>query len=203
TIEMDISDLRVESIKKTINYCNNLLSNAEKNRYYKYIPEDSFLYNYNLQNYIYDENVDKLGEEATDIVNNAIQASLEAGAHRTAGSFYHGTNTYTLLTSTEIKGFFKRSRLNFRIRAFAEDMYATGESLSLSTHLKKNFDAISAGKEAGKICKKAIGGKKGNPGTYNIIIYPKVSTELQAPTPAIAMNSYVKKMGISWLTGKK
>ncbi|MEJ2250784.1 MAG: TldD/PmbA family protein [Candidatus Lokiarchaeota archaeon] len=203
TIEMDLSNLSIESIKKTINYCNNLLNKAEKNRFYKYIPEDSFTYNYNIQGYIYDEKVEKLGEEATDIVNNAIQASLEAGAHRTAGSFYYGTNSFTILTSTGIKGLFKRSRLNFRIRAFAEDMYATGESLSLSTHLEKNFDAINAGKEAGEICKKAIGGEKGIPGIYNIIIYPKVSTELQATTPAIAMNSYVKKMGISWLTGKK
>jgi PmbA protein len=82
-------------------------------------------------------------------------------------------------------------------------MYATGEALSCSTHLDKNFDPVGAGEEAGIICKQAIGGKKGKPGIYNLIIYPKVSTELQAPTPAIGLNAYVRKMGLSWLVGKK
>ncbi len=82
-------------------------------------------------------------------------------------------------------------------------MYATGEALSCSTHLEEGFDAITAGEEAGKICNMAVGGKKGKPGIYNIIIYPKVSTELQAPTPSLAMNTYIKKLGLSWLAGKK
>ena len=49
----------------------------------------------------------------------------------------------------------------------------------------------------------AKNGKKGKPGIYNIIIYPKVSTELQAPTFTIAMNAYMKKLGLSWLFRKK
>jgi predicted Zn-dependent protease len=82
-------------------------------------------------------------------------------------------------------------------------MYATGESLTCSTHLDKNFNPIGAGEEAGQICKQAINGKKGKPGIYNIIIYPKVSTELQAPTPALALNQYMKKTMPFWLMGKK
>jgi PmbA protein len=203
TIEINISMLTEQSIRKTIQYCKNLLKNAEKNRFYRRIPEDQFSYDFSLQNFIYDKNVENLGEKAVDIVTDAIESSQDAGSYRSAGSFYNGTTIYNLTSSTGILRSYIRSHLNFRIRAFAEDMYATGESITLSTHLDKGFDAINAGKEAGEICENARGGTKGKPGVYNIIIYPKVSTELQAPTPAIAMNTYVKKMGISWLAGKK
>ncbi len=108
-----------------------------------------------------------------------------------------------MINSKGLEGNYKKTNLNFRIRAFAEDMYATGEAISCSTHIDKKFDPVGAGEEAGIICKQAIGGKKGKPGIYNLIIYPKVSTELQAPTPAIGLNAYVKKMGLSWLVGKK
>ncbi len=203
TTEIAINDLRPNIIKNTLKYCEKLLNVAERNRHYKRLPEKKFRYDSTIQKKIFDEKVVNLDEKAIDLVENATEASLSQGAKRVAGSFFFGNAHYFLETSTDIEENFKRTNLNFRIRAFAEDMYATGEALSCSTHLEKGFDAIRAGEEAGEICKMAIGGKKGEPGIYNIIIYPKVSTELQAPTPSFAMNSYIKKMGLSWLVGKK
>jgi predicted Zn-dependent protease len=203
TTEITINDLRPNIIENTLNYCEQLLNVAERNRYYKRLPEGTFKYDSSIQKKIFDDKVVNLGEKAIDLVEKATEASLTQGAKRVAGSFFFGDTHCFLETSTGIEENFKRSNLNFRIRAFAEDMYATGEALSCSTHLEKDFDAIGAGEEAGKICNMAVGGKKGEPGIYNIIIYPKVSTELQAPTPSLAMNTYVKKMGLSWLVGKK
>jgi predicted Zn-dependent protease len=203
TIEMTISDLRPGAIEKTLKDSERLLNVAKMNSNYKKIPEGPFSYDNTIQSKIFDIKVADLGEKAVDIVEDATEACLKQGAKRVAGSFFFGDTKFYLMNSKGLEGNYRRTNLNFRIRAFAKDMYATGEALSCSTHLDKKFDPIGAGEEAGEICKKAIGGKKGKPGIYNIIIYPKVSTELQAPTPAIGLNAYVKKMGLSWLVGKK
>ena len=203
TIEMMVSDLRSGSIEKTLNNSEKLLDVAKVNSNYKRLPEGPFNYNSDIQNKIFDIKVVDLGEKAIDLVEEATNACLNQGAKRVAGSFFFGDSQFHLSNSKGLNGNYRRTNLNFRIRAFAEDMYATGEALSCSTHLDKKFDPVGAGEEAGIICKQAIGGKKGKPGIYNLIIYPKVSTELQAPTPAIGLNAYVKKMGLSWLVGKK
>jgi PmbA protein len=203
TLEITVRDLSPEAIVKTINNCEKIIDVAKLNTNFKRLPEGPFEYNSNIQKKIFDEKVVNLGDKAPELVEQAIEAALNQGAKRVAGSFFFGNTHFYLENSMGSKGNYKRTNLNFRIRAFAEDMYATGESSSLSTHLEKKFDPIGAGEEAGHICKLAKGGKSGKPGKYNIIIYPNVSMELQAPTPAIALNAYVKRMGISWLVGKK
>jgi predicted Zn-dependent protease len=203
TSEITISDLRKPSIENTLEYCEKLLDSSKRNTNFKKLPKGPFKYDKSIQPMIYDENVVELHEDATDLVEKSIEKCLQQGVARAAGSFFYGSILNILETSEGIAASFKKTNLNFRIRAFAEDMYATGEALSVSTHLNQEFDPISAGEEAGQICKQAIGGKKGEPGTYNIIIYPKVSTEIQAPTAALAMNKYIMKMGLSWLVGKK
>ena len=202
TTEISISDLTQKSIETSLNYCEKLLNSAKININYKRLPEGPFKYDKGVQDVIYDEKVSKLGEKAIDLVENSVEAAKNQGAKRTAGSFFFGNENFYQENSMGLEGKYKRTNLNLRIRAFAEDMYATGESITCSTHLEKGFNAHEAGVEAGTVCKQAIGGKKGKPGTYNIIIYPKVCTELQAPTFSIAMRSYVKKMGLSWLIGK-
>jgi len=202
TTEISISDLTQNSIDKSLNYCEKLLNSAKININYKRLPEGPFNYEKGIQNVIYDKKVSMLGEKAIDLIEDSVEAAKKQGASRTAGSFFFGSEQFFQENSMGLEGNYKRSNLNLRIRAFAEDMYATGEAITCSTHLEKGFNAIDAGNEAGMICKQAIGGKKGTPGTYNIIIYPKVCTELQAPTFSIAMSAYVKKMGLSWLIGK-
>ncbi len=203
TTEISINDLHPGTIKDTLKYCENLLIAAKRNINYKKLPEGPFEYDISIQDKIYDEKVASLGESAIDLVQNGINASLNQGAQRAAGSFFYGDTQYFIENSKNIEANYKKTHLNFRIRAFAEDMYATGEAFSCSTHLENGFNAIKAGEEAGSICKQAEGGKRGKPGLYNIIIYPSVTVELQAPTPAFAMNAYMKKMGLSWLIGKK
>ncbi|TXT60028.1 MAG: putative Zn-dependent protease [Promethearchaeota archaeon] len=203
TLEISLSDLRKEAIEETLTQCDKLLDSAKKNRFFKRLPEGPFSYDDDIRNKIFDKKVLNLEEDSINLVKKATEHALKEGAKRVAGSFFFGGTEHYLETSKGIEENYKDTHLNFRIRAFAEDMYATGESLTVSTHLDVDFDPLKAGKEAGEICRKAINGKKGEPGIYNIIIYPKVSTELQAPTPAIAMNRYVKKMGLSWLAGKR
>ncbi len=200
TTEITICDLRIQTIENTLNYCEKLLNVVKKNADFRRLPEGPYKYNGKIQ--IYDNKVISLGEKAIDLIEESKEAALGQGAKRVAGSFYFGSSESILKTSSGLEGKYKKTNLNFRIRAFATDMYATGESISCSTHLEKEFDPKQAGDEAGKIAKMASNGKKGKPGLYNLIIYPKVCNELQAPTPALAMNIYAKKMGLSWLLGK-
>ncbi|NVM03743.1 MAG: TldD/PmbA family protein [Candidatus Helarchaeota archaeon] len=201
TTEITICDLRSrEIIQESLKYCEKLLNVVKRNADFKRLPEGPHKYEKSIQ--IYDEKVINLGEKAIDLIEESKEAALGLGAKRVAGSFYFGNSEVILKTSSGLEGNCKKSNLNFRIRAFAEDMYATGESISCSTHLEKEFDPVEAGNEAGKIAKMASNGKKGKPGLYNLIIYPKVCNELQAPTPALAMNIYAKRMGLSWLLGK-
>jgi predicted Zn-dependent protease len=203
TIDITIDNLNPKIIEKTLSNCQNLLNILKINTNYKRLPEGPFCYDNQIQNEIFDENVVNMKEKAIGIVGEATDAALTNRAKRVAGSFFYGNAEIFLENSKGQQGKYKNTYLNFRIRAFAKDMYATGEALTCSTHLNHGFDPVGAGEEAGIICKQSIGWKKGKPGTYNIIIYPKVSTELQAPTPAIAMNYYVQKMGLAWLVGKR
>ena len=200
TLDIVINDLRPEAIDKALLNCKKLLNMAKLNINYKKMPEGPF--DYKRLN-IYDEKVVNLDEIAVDLVSNATEAALNEGANRVAGSFFHGFTQVIQSNSLGLIGSYNKTFLNFRIRAFAKDMYATGEAISCSSHIDHGFSAIDAGREAGMVCTQAMGGKKGKPGIYNIIIYPKVSTELQAPTPSIAMNKYIQKMGLAWLVGKK
>jgi PmbA protein len=203
TMDISINDLNPKLIEKTLKNCEKLLKIAKINTNYKKLPEGPFNYDNKIQSKIFDEKVVNLKEKAIDLIEESIDASLNNGVKRIAGTFFYGITEAYLENSKGIEGNYKNTGLNFRIRAFGEDMYASGEALSCSTHLNHNFDPIKAGEEAGIICRRSNGWKKGKPGIYNIIIYPKVSTELQAPTPAIAMNYYVQKMGLGWLVGKK
>jgi len=200
TLDIVINDLRPEAIDKALLNCKKLLNMAKLNINYKKMPEGPF--DYKRLN-IYDEKVVNLDEIAVDLVSNATEAALNEGANRVAGSFFHGFTQVIQSNSLGLIGSYNKTFLNFRIRTFAKDMYATGEAISCSSHIDHGFSAIDAGREAGMICTQAVGGKKGKPGLYNIIIYPKVSTELQSPTPSIAMNRYTQKMGLAWLVGKK
>ena len=200
TLDIVINDLRPEAIDKALLNCKKLLNMAKLNINYKKMPEGPF--DYKRLN-IYDKKVVNLDEIAVDLVSNATEAALNEGANRVAGSFFHGFTQVIQSNSLGLIGSYNKTFLNFRIRAFAKDMYATGEAISCSSHIDHGFSAIDAGREAGMICTQAVGGKKGKPGLYNIIIYPKVSTELQSPTPSIAMNRYTQKMGLAWLVGKK
>ena len=203
TTEISICDLHSKTIEDTLKYCENLLKAAKLNINYKRLPEGPFKYDPAIQSQIFDDKVVNLGENAIDLIQNAINASLNQGAKRAAGSFFYGNTQFFVENSKNIEANYKKTQLNFRIRAFAEDMYATGEAFSCSTHLENDFNATKAGEEAGRICKQAESGRKGKPGQYNIIIYPSVAVELQAPTPAFGMNAFMKKMGLSWLIGKR
>ena len=100
-------------------------------------------------------------------IEGLIDASLSKGVKRIAGTFFYGKSEIYLENSKSIEGNYKSTGLNFRIRAFGDDMYASGEALSCSTHLNHNFNPIKAGEEAGMICNQSVGWKKGSQPTQH------------------------------------
>ena len=103
TTEISINDLHPGTIKDTLKYCENLLIAAKRNINYKKLPEGPFEYDISIQDKIYDEKVASLGESAIDLVQNGINASLNQGAQRAAGSFFYGDTQYFIENSKNIE----------------------------------------------------------------------------------------------------
>ncbi|MFW9949534.1 MAG: hypothetical protein ACFFKA_05360 [Candidatus Thorarchaeota archaeon] len=139
TLEIVINDLSSINIENTLAHSDKLLNVLKINTNFRHLPEGPFNYNSEIQKKIYDPKVVELDETAVNLVKDAINQSLHQGATRTAGTFFYGKNHIYLESSTGLKGDYKKTNLNFRIRAFAEDMYSTGEAIVnvLESHIDK------------------------------------------------------------------
>jgi predicted Zn-dependent protease len=118
TVDISLNDLRYQTIDKTIEYCDKLLKMGKLNINYRRMAEGPFDYNASIQDKIFDKKVVNFDENAIDLVNDGIQAAVQEGAYRVAGSFFYGDSWITQTNSIGLKGEFTRTNLNFRIRAF-------------------------------------------------------------------------------------
>jgi len=149
------------------------------------LPE-SFLYNgmeSNLHTYkkleqIFDSKIMNFSEKAPELVNAAIQTSLESGAKKVAGVLYFGYSKTELMTSYGNEGSYDGSYYRFTIRSFV-DAESSGQGIVCNRNLsgvEKKF--IQAGIKAGEIAKMAVGGMQGHPGKYDVIMSPTVAANV-------------------------
>ncbi|HUW91268.1 MAG TPA: TldD/PmbA family protein [Candidatus Nanopelagicaceae bacterium] len=147
---------------------------------------DSFLYNgmesnqheYEKLNKLYDPKIMDFSDKAPELVNAAIQASLESGAKKVAGVLYFGRSETELSTSYGNEGLYLGSYYRFTIRSFV-DPDSSGQGLACSRNLSGvENDFLKAGNNAGEIAKMAIGGTQGTPGKYDVIMSPTVAANV-------------------------
>ena len=147
---------------------------------------DSFLYNgmesnqheYEKLNKLYDPKIMDFSDKAPELVNAAIQASLESGAKKVAGVLYFGRSETELSTSYGNEGSYLGSYYRFTIRSFV-DPDSSGQGLACSRNLSGvENDFLKAGNNAGEIAKMAIGGTQGTPGKYDVIMSPTVAANV-------------------------
>ncbi|MFX1449065.1 MAG: TldD/PmbA family protein [Promethearchaeota archaeon] len=157
----------------------------DASRFLNKLPE-SFLYNgmeSNQQKYdkleeLYDPKVMNFFDKAPELVDAAVQATLESGAKKAAGVLYFGSSKTELSTSYGNEGSFLGSYFRFTIRSFT-DPESSGQGIACSRNfygVENKF--INAGKTAGEIAKSAIGGKQGTPGIYDVIMSPTVAANV-------------------------
>ncbi|MHA2307442.1 MAG: hypothetical protein ACXACU_18840, partial [Candidatus Hodarchaeales archaeon] len=79
---------------------------------------------------IYDPKVDDYREKAPEAINACVESALSAGATRVAGSFFFGDSHFYLNNSAGPKGKYSTSYYNLTVRAFQDDMDASGQGLA-------------------------------------------------------------------------
>jgi len=127
---------------------------------------------------LYDSRIKGFPEKAPELVNAAINASLEAGAKKTAGVLYFGDINTGVLTGYGNGGTYKSSYYRLTMRSFV-DAESSGQDLIVGRNmenLEKKF--IATGTNAGQLAKKAVGGKQGKAGKYDVILSPTVAANV-------------------------
>ncbi len=126
----------------------------------------------------FDSKIETFSEKAPELVNTAIQSSLEAGAKKTAGVLYFGNINNGVLTGYGNGGSYNSSYYRITVRAFV-DAESSGQDMSVGrdlTDVEKKF--VEVGKNAGEIAKMSVGGKQGDPGKYDLIMSPTVAANV-------------------------
>jgi len=135
------------------------------------LPKGPFKYSYNGD---FDPSVADL--DLADMSSRAVDAALEAGAKRVAGSLTAGVSTVWIKTSTGAEASEERSRCLLNVRAFT-DRDASGHGLSVATTLKE-FSPEEAGKVAGENSRAARHPEEVEEGDYSVIFGPTVAANL-------------------------
>jgi PmbA protein len=176
TTQIDIEAPTPEKIKESLSGAISFL---------KKMP-DSFLYNgiegkmhsYGSIDGMLDKNIKYFSDKAPELINVAIQSSLEEGARKVAGVLYYGFSNIHLMTNYENQGSYEGSYYRLTIRSFV-DAESSGQGITCGRNLKDVEERFKmAGRESGKIAKMAVGGKQGTPGKYDLIMSPTVAANV-------------------------
>ncbi len=150
----------------------------------------------------YDSNIDDFTEEAPEYVNAAIDAALAKGAKRVAGALKFSEDSIFFRSSFGPEADEKRTRYDFNIRAFQEELDYSGQGLTCGTiPSQAEDDFVNAGEKAGRLSKMAEGAEQGEPGTYDVILSPTVAANLIGYIPSAA-NPFFVLIGMSPLGDK-
>ncbi|MBD3189908.1 MAG: hypothetical protein GF308_04660 [Candidatus Heimdallarchaeota archaeon] len=171
--EVDIPDPTEDQIEEAVSRATKFVQKMPENELYGGIEEAT--HSYSSIDGLYDKRTVDFYERAPELVNVAIQASLAAGAKRSAGVLYFGTQTTELLTSHGASGSFASSYYRLTLRAFV-DFESSGQDVVVGRDLSGLEDKFTTvGSAAGKIAKMAVSGKQGKAGKYDIIMSPIVA----------------------------
>ena len=139
---------------------------------------DKKSYDYQTIEGLYDSKIENFSDKAPELVNTAIQSSLDAGAKKASGVLYFGSLKTGVLTGYGNGGLYDSSYYRITVRAFV-DAESSGQGMSVGRNLSDVENRfIEAGREAGELAKMAVGGKQGKPGKYDVIMSSTVSANV-------------------------
>ena len=150
---------------------------------------------------LYDKRIRDFPNQAPDVVTAALNAAQEAGAKRTAGSFFFN-ETYNLIeTSKGFSGDYPESTYRMTLRSFV-DPESSGQGLAVGRTINTaEKDIVQAGQESGEIALQAVGGKQGKAGVYDLVLHPTVAASILGSLAGSA-NPLLLMMGMSPLKDK-
>ncbi|MFX0086902.1 MAG: TldD/PmbA family protein [Candidatus Hodarchaeota archaeon] len=185
-----------ERIKAQIKFTKKMTSSSDFQGLEKEISD------YSPVSDLYDPNIINYRDKAPEVINASIEAALSAGAKRVAGSLFFRDNDFYLKSSAGPQGEYSTSSYNLTVRAFQEELDASGQGLSCGTiPSSAEKEILEAGERAGYYSKLHLGAKQAKAGVFDIIMAPAVAANLLSTIPKMANPLYVM-MGWSALADK-
>ncbi len=176
TTHLEIQAPSLEKVDKVLEETSSYLEKMPKSFLYSGMEENQKTYQTIKR--LYDSRIEDFPEKAPDLINTTIQSSLDVGAEKVAGVLYFGKSLTEQLTSYDIGGSYSNSFFRLTIRAFV-DAESSGQDIVCGRNLTDiNEKFLKAGEKAGRIAKMAVGGKQGQPGTYDLIMSPTVAANV-------------------------
>ena len=131
-----------------------------------------------------DSKIEQFSNEAPEIVNQAIDASIKTGAKRAAGILFFGSSTIALKSSAGPEGTFTHTYWEFNFRGLQEDTVSTGFGQNAGALPSTAAAAIiKAGEEAGTFSKQMIGATMGSAGQYDVVFGPGTGGQIFSALP--------------------
>jgi PmbA protein len=150
----------------------------------------------------YDDKINDYGEKAVSIINSCIDEAINEGAKRVAGSYFFGKKNVYLNSSAGPKGSHSSTSYNLTVRAFQEELDASGQGLATGRipHSSER-NLLEAAGTAGRFSRLHKNAQPAKAGTYDIIMSPAVAANLVGSIPSDA-NPLAVMMGRSALGDK-
>lgn len=164
--------------------------------YYAPLPKEEFSYRAGKR---VEHMIRRLDEQLLNYVSEAVKASVEKGASRSAGILYSTYLEEKLATSTGLNVEEKASLITLNHRAFASPD-ATGQWASCSTSLE-DFNPWEAGSRAGEIAVKSMNPKPAVEGTYDVYMGPMILANIINEVARFA-SGFLIQINTSFLAGK-
>ena len=136
---------------------------------------------YNIQ---FDPNIDEYREKAPQVINTCIDEAINTGAKRVAGSFLFGKNLYYLSSSAGPTGSFNNTFYNLTVRAFQEELDASGQGLACG-YIPNNAEKelVQAAAKAGQFSKLHKNAQQAKADLYDIVMSPAVAANILGIIP--------------------
>ncbi len=183
-------------LEKMVDDVVTLTKNSPPTPYYAPIPRGVF--NYRVGKRV-ERKIRQLDEQLVSHVSEAVKASREAGAERSAGILYSGHQVEKLVSSTGLNLQEESASLTLNHRAFASPE-ASGQWVSCSTSLD-GFNPHEAGRRAGEIAVMSLNPVLIEEGVYDVYMGPLILANMMSEAAGFASGFRVQ-IEMSFLTGK-
>jgi len=196
----EFSPRNEEHVKERVNAQIKFAKNMSPSPFYQGV-ESAILKVAHLEGH-YDDKIDDYGEKAVNVINSCIDEAINEGAKRVAGSYFFGKKNVYLNSSAGPKGSHSSTSYNLTVRAFQEELDASGQGLATGRiPYSAEKKLLAAAATAGRFSLLHKDAQPAKAGTYDIIMSPAVAANLLGSIPSDA-NPLAVMMGRSALGDK-
>ncbi len=163
---------------------------------YTPLPRGEFEYS---SHRMYDKKIVEDEIKLIEFAKEAVDAGIDAGATRVSGSLMASEEEISILTSGNVSGEDKTTKILLNVRAFTEEE-TSGHGLSCAAKLT-DFKPSEAGSTAGDYAKSSIDPHPWEEGIYDLVTMPTVTADIVQHTGSFS-SAFIVDAGLSFLADK-